>query len=263
MSDKGSVARQTAEPLSRLNGWPDGADHLSIVRRNNGDNFCSPVVERSPLFFGIPAGDCNAVAATARLKEFARGEMLYAEGESVQQVLMLTSGFAKVTQLGPGGIEVILRFCVPGDILGAVSLFSSGAHHTTAQAFRLCRALVWQAPAFDALVKRFPVLQQNMVRILGDDLRELQERFREVATERVAPRVARQLLRLMNKMGSPVNGTVEVALSREELAQMTGTTLFTVSRLLSAWEAEAIVKPRREAVAICDVDALRALFAAT
>jgi CRP-like cAMP-binding protein len=211
----------------------------------------------------MSAGDYNFVCATARVREFARGEMLYAEGESVRQVLMLTSGFAKVTQLGPGGIEVILRFCVPGDLLGAVSLFSSGAHHTTAQAFRLCRALVWQAPAFDALVKRFPVLQQNMVRILGDDLRELQERFREVATERVAPRVARQLLRLMDKMGSPVNGAVEVALSREELAQMTGTTLFTVSRLLSAWEAAAIVKPRREAVAICDVEALRALFAPT
>jgi CRP-like cAMP-binding protein len=62
-------------------------------------------------------------------------------------------------------------------------------------------------------------------------------------------------------MGQPVNGTVEVSLSRGELAQMTGTTLFTVSRLLSAWEADGIVKPRREAVAICDVESLRALFA--
>jgi CRP-like cAMP-binding protein len=189
--------------------------------------------------------------------------MLYAEGDPVRHVLLLTSGFAKITQLGPGGTEVILRFCVPGDVLGAVGLFSNGRHYTTAQAFRPCRALIWEAPAFDALVKRFPVLQQNMVSVLGEDLRELQERFHEVATERVAPRVARQLLRLLEKMGRPVNGLVEVGLSREELAQMTGTTLFTVSRLLSAWEADGIVKPRREAVAICDVQALRAIFASS
>jgi CRP-like cAMP-binding protein len=258
MSEKRSVARQPAEPLSTPS---NGADHLSIVHRNNGDNHGFPAVECSPLFAGIPAGDYAIISAAARIKEFPRGEMVYAEGDSVRQVLLLTSGFAKITQLGPGGTEVILRFCVPGDVLGVVGLCSKGRHYSTAQAFRLCRALVWDAPTFDALLKRLPAMQQNMVRILGDDLRELQERFREVATERVAPRVARQLLRLTEKMGRPVNGTVEVGLSREELAQMTGTTLFTVSRLLSAWEANGIVMPRREAVAVCDVQALRTIFA--
>ena len=63
----------------------------------------------------------------------------------------------------------------------------------------------------------------------------------------------------MEQIGQPVNGAVEIGLSREELAQMTGTTLFTVSRLLSAWEARGMVRPRREAVAICDVQSLRAI----
>jgi CRP-like cAMP-binding protein len=99
-----------------------------------------------------------------------------------------------------------------------------------------------------------------MVRILGDDLLELEARFREVATERVGPRVARQLVRLLEQIGRQAsNGEMEVCLSREDLAQMTGTTLFTVSRLLSAWEARGMVKPRREAVGICDVQSLRAI----
>jgi CRP-like cAMP-binding protein len=152
---------------------------------------------------------------------------------------------------------VILRLSVPGDVLGAMDLFTTGLHFTTAQAFRMCRALVWDAPTFKALVARYPVLHQNMVRILSEDLLELQERFREVATERVAPRVARQLVRLLNRIGRSVNGGVEVSLTREELAQMTGTTLFSVSRLLSAWEERGIVKPRREGVTICDVPMLR------
>ena len=88
---------------------------------------------------------------------------------------------------------------------------------------------------------------------------ELEERFREVATERVAPRVARQAVRLLEKIGRCVNGKIEITLSREELAQMTGTTLFTVSRLLSAWEAQGMVNPRREVVTICDLSSLRAV----
>jgi CRP-like cAMP-binding protein len=90
-------------------------------------------------------------------------------------------------------------------------------------------------------------------------LRELEDRFHEVATGKVGPRVALQLLRLLKTIGRPVRAGVEVELSREELAQMTGTTLFTVSRLLSAWEALGVVKPRREVAAVCDVPSLRAI----
>ena len=173
---------QSGEPIySRSNG----AARASIVRDEDGGNDVGTVVERPPLFSGMSSADFTRISAAARVKEFERGEMLYIDGDSVRQVLLLASGFAKINKLGMSGTEVILRFSVPGDVLGAVGLFSTGRHCTTAQAFRLCRALVWDAPAFKALVERFPVLHQNMARILGGDLLELEERFREVATERV------------------------------------------------------------------------------
>jgi CRP/FNR family transcriptional regulator, nitrogen oxide reductase regulator len=256
MLEKGKKPCPQDDPLCSLS---NGANHLGIIHRNNGNSHTGTVVERPTLFAGILPGDYTKIAAGARVKEFTRGEMLYIEGDTVRQVLLLTSGFAKMTKLGMSGTEVLLRFCVPGDALGAAGLFSCGKHCTTAQAFRLCRALVWDAPAFKALVERFPVLHQNMARILSEDLLELEERFHEVATERVGPRVARQLVRLQEKIGRAVNGAIEIGLSREELAQMTGTTLFTVSRLLSAWEARGIVKARREAVTICDVQSVRAI----
>jgi CRP-like cAMP-binding protein len=233
---------------------------LGIVRRKNreGDQHCATAAERPPLFAGILPGDYAKIAAGARVKEFKRGEVLYMEGDPVRQISLLTSGFVKMTKVGLSGIEVLLRFSVPGDVLAAESLFCAGKHCSTAQAFRLCRALVWDAPAFKTLVERFPV-HRNMVRILSQDLLELEERFREVATERVGPRVARQVIRLMEQIGQPVDGAVEIGLSREDLAQMTGTTLFTVSRLLSAWEARGIVRLGREVVAICDVQSLRAI----
>jgi CRP-like cAMP-binding protein len=211
------------------------------------------------LFSGILPEDYGRITSAARVTRFTRGEMLYIEGDPVEQVLVLTSGAVKITQLGAVGTEVILRFGVAGDVLGAVGLFSSRRHGTTAQAFRPCGALVWDTNAFKGLVERFPILHQNMARILGEDLLELEERFREVATEKVGPRVARQLVRMLGKIGRPVNGGVEIPLSREDLAQMTGTTLFTVSRLLSAWGALGTVRPGREAVAVCDVESLRAI----
>ncbi len=213
--------------------------------------------ERPPLFCGVSPGDYARIAAAARVKQFGRGEMLYVEGEPVRHVMLLTSGLVKFNKLGLSGTEVILGLGVPGDVLGALGLFLNGAHCTTAQAFRECRALVWDAAAFNALVERFPVLHQNMNRILCGYMAELEDRFREVATESAGARVARQLMRMGEKIGRPVDGALEIGLSREELAQMTGTTLFTVSRLLSAWEARRAVRPRREAVAICDAMLLR------
>jgi CRP-like cAMP-binding protein len=123
--------------------------------------------------------------------------------------------------------------------------------------------LVWDAASFKSLVDGFPLLHKNLVRIIGGDLQELETRFREVATQRVGPRVASQLIRLLLQIGHQVDGAVEVELSREELAQMTGTTLFTVSRLLSAWETKGLVRPRREAVAVCDLESLRAVSEGT
>jgi CRP-like cAMP-binding protein len=237
----------------------DGADRPNIAHHKIGENHGGTTGARPALFSGILPGDYTRIAAAARVKEYARGEVLYIEGDPVRQVLLLTAGLVKLNKLGLSGTEVILRLGVPGDVLGALALFSAGNHCTTAQAFRQCRALVWDSSSFQASVERHPVLNQNMARILGGHLLELEERFREVATERVGPRVARQVLRLMEQIGRPIDGAVEIGLSREELAQMTGTTLFTVSRLLSAWEARGMVRPRREAVAICDVQSLRAI----
>lgn len=204
------------------------------------------------LFEGIRPVDYAAIFAAAHPRVFLRGEMLFLKGDCVRQVLLLTSGFVKIAQHGRDGSEVILGVRIPGDVLGADGLLSTGKHDTTAQAFRSCKALVWDERNFKTLADRFPVLHQNISRLLGQDLLELAERFRELATERVSLRLARQLIRLQHKIGRQVDAGIEIGLSREELAQMTGTTLFTVSRLLSGWEAYGFVKLSRETVIICN-----------
>jgi CRP-like cAMP-binding protein len=235
-------------------------NHTSaVIRRRPSNHQSAGAAIHPPLFAGVSAGDYARISAAAHAKKFQRGEMLFLEGETVQQVLLLTSGSAKTTQVGLAGMEVILRVSGPGDALGVESLFTTGKHGRTTQAFRTCCVLAWDAPVFKSLVERYPVLHQNLARIFADHLQELEGRFHEVATEKVASRVARQLVRLYDKIGCMVDGAVEIHLLREDLAQMTGTTLFSVSRLFSNWEACGILRPRREAVVVDDIESLRAI----
>jgi CRP-like cAMP-binding protein len=115
-----------------------------------------------------------------------------------------------------------------------------------------CRALTWEYTRLQNLLVEYPQIRNNINQILSNRLNELEERFREVATEKVAKRLALALLRLLKQIGKESQGGVEIALSREELAQMTGTTLFTISRILSKWGEEGFVLPRREAVLVRD-----------
>ena len=222
---------------------------------NNRDGWAA--VESAPLFTGVSPEDSRRISTAARLKLFAQTQILYLQGDTVKQVLLLISGSVKITQLGPKGMEVILRLGAPGDVLDAERLFSTGRHCTTAQAIRGCWALSWEGAIFKALVECVPILRQNMIQSTCGHLHDLEKRFRELATESVAPRVARQLIRLQEQVGSLGKDAVEIGLSRESLAQMTGTTLYTVSRLLSAWEARGFVNSRRESVMISDVRSLR------
>ncbi len=90
-------------------------------------------------------------------------------------------------------------------------------------------------------------------------LNELEQRFREIATENVARRLAFAMVRLAKQVGKQSPQGIELSLTREELAQLTGTTLFTISRLLSKWTDLGIVTPRREAVLIRDLNGLKLL----
>ena len=95
-----------------------------------------------------------------------------------------------------------------------------------------------------------------MLDMLLHHLEDMHVRFREISTDRVAARLSSQIVRMMHQVGRQVNGEVEISISREELGQLTGTTLFTVSRLLSDWGRQGIVVARREAVSIRNLPAL-------
>ena len=183
---------------------------------------------------------------------FARDEILFTQGQSSRSLVMIQAGSVKISQLSSSGNEVILRMTGVGDPVGMPADSASCRHSCSARAMEQCHTLVWEYSKLQVLLAQYPQIGKNVSNILLNQLTELQERFREVASEKVAQRVALALLRLIKQVGKPANGGVEVSLSREELGQMTGATLFTISRLLSKWGEEGFVLPRRGAVVVLD-----------
>lgn len=157
------------------------------------------------------------------------------------------------------GNEVILRLHGVGEVVDAFCVCANRKHFSTARAVQSTTALVWDGATFEKLLEQFPALRRNTVRALEERLQEMEQRFREISTEEVSSRLSSELIRLTNRLGDAVKGYREIRLSRAELAQLTGTTLFTVSRLLCLWQKWGIVTIGREAVRVRDLAALTQL----
>jgi len=203
-------------------------------------------VQKLTVFSDISPADCRTIISTAREKRFSRRGTIFFEGDPVGEVLLLLSGCVKITRLGFAGAEVILRLSGVGDIVSGFCWQGTNCGHcSTARAIRPSTALVWEAATFEKLLDRFPAFQRNTLRALEERLQELEQRFREVSTDKVGSRLGSELIRLSNRLGR-ASGNEEIGLSRSELAQLTGTTEFTVSRLLTRWQKLGIVSSRRE-----------------
>src|SRR6267143_587208 len=210
----------------------------------------SPLLEMFEVFAGLPSSVCTEILCTARPRDYLCRQVISFAGDPITETLLLIDGRAKLTQFGESGKEVILRLVAPGDVIGELGLAPGSRHSSTAQALQDCKVLVWGVATFEATLERFPVLQRNANRILVWQLDELESRFCETATELASPRLAHALVRLLDKIGHKVNSHVEINVSQEALAQMTAMTPSTVSRLLTNWEKQGLLRVRREAIEI-------------
>jgi CRP-like cAMP-binding protein len=182
---------------------------------------------------------------------------MFSQGQPIENLIMMRTGRVKLTQLSPDGKEVILWLNGPGDAVGMHAVEDSREHSCSARAMERCQVFVWESHLLEMLISRHPQIQVNLGRILARRLSELEERFREMASERVPTRLALVLIRLLKSNGKGSRTGVDVVIKREELAQLTGTSLFTVSRTLSKWADFGFIVPRGKGVVTIDLDRLR------
>jgi CRP-like cAMP-binding protein len=197
-------------------------------------------------------------AEMARRVSKQSGASFFQQGDEADFFFVLDEGRVKMTQVTPDGHQVVLRYVSDGEMFGCVPLFGHRQYPAAATAVVLSTAYAWDNAATHKLMDEYPQIARNALQFLGDELYEIRQRFQELATERVEQRVARALLRLVRQSGRRVENKVlvDVPLTRQDLGELTGTTLFTVSRILSSWEEKGLIESLRQRVVILDPHAL-------
>jgi len=188
----------------------------------------------------------------ARKKSIEEGAFYFMEGDPASSVFLLVEGKVKLLQVTSQGQQVIHDYVSRGEVFGIVAVLSEALYPVSAQATKDCLALSWNEENFNQLIEELPLIARNINRILIQKIKVYQDRIRELATQRVERRIARTLLRLAQQTGRKTeNGVlIDIPLTRQDLAEMTGTTLFTVSRILKQWESKGLILSKRAQVVI-------------
>ena len=214
-----------------------------------------------PLFEGLPADTLTRVVGLAHQKQLESGGFFFSEGDDADLFFVLTTGRVRLSQLTPEGHQVVLRLITPGDAFGGVGAFGEPMYPVSAEAVEPSIAIAWTSATMRQLLEREPRIAVNALRFVAARYHDLQRRYRQAMTERVERRVARAVLRLVHDAGRRVDAGIEIGfpVSRQDIAEMTGTTLYTVSRLLSAWEGQGIVRSGRQRIVLTEPHALVAI----
>lgn len=211
-----------------------------------GARSASQALATLELLHGLPASALETAAGSARIRRLPKGLRIFNQGDDGGRAHAVIAGGVRIAQSGSDGAEVIIRLIGPGEMFGTVALFTDGCYPCDATTLSDTLEASWSEAELRLLIERHPQIAINVIRIIGRRLQEVQNRVRELATQRAERRVAHAVLRLARQAGqSTSDGTaIEFPLRRKDVADIAGTTLHTASRILTAWEKAGLLTSR-------------------
>jgi len=221
------------------------------------------LLQQVPMYRRLSEEDRRHLAATARLRAFAKGTTIFAEADPSHFFYIVATGRVKVFKTTAAGRDVILEIFAAGDPLGAVAVYEGRPYPASAVALEDTTCIVIGHDAFFALLEERPSLVRGILSGLTLRLVELTDRLAGLSGVRVETRFAKLFLKLVSEMGTatPEGAFVPFPLSRQELADLTGTTIETSIRIMSRWGKDDIVRTGKDGFTVLDRSALEALAA--
>ena len=210
------------------------------------------IARAAALLRGLDDDALKFVLEAANLKTLENGAFYFHKEEPATHAFILLEGKVKLGQVATDGQQVILGYLVPGRVYGIIAVLKKVTYPVSAQAIGKCKALVWDQDTLNRLMEKFPRMALNALRIMSGQIRGFQNSVRDLSTKRVEQRIARAVLRLTRESGKKIETgiLIDLPLSRQDLAEMTGTTLYTVSRVLTEWEKCGLTQSKRQKVII-------------
>ena len=219
------------------------------------------VLRRTIIFRRLSPEDRQRLASVSSVRDFEKGATLFSEGDASDSLYTVIEGHVKVFKTTARGTDVILEIFGPGDPVGAVAVYESRAYPASAVALEPTRCLLIPRQAFFSLLETHPTLVRGLLVGLTHRLGELTNRLTELSGGRVEPRLARFFLKLADDIGQHREGGtfIPLALSRQELADMIGTTIETSIRIMSRWGKQDVVRTEKDGFLVVDRSALEAV----
>jgi len=213
------------------------------------------------LFRRVGPEDRARISAVSRVATFHRGDAIFKEGDASVDLLLVARGRVKVFKSTPAGKDVILEIFGPGDPLGAVAAYEGRPYPASAVALEETTCVLVPRQAFFALLEQHPSLVRGLLVGLTQRLVDLTNRIADLTGRRVEPRFARLFLKMAAEVGrSERNGLfIPMVLSRQELADLGGTTIETCIRIMSRWGKQNLVATEKDGFVLLDRKALETL----
>jgi len=210
---------------------------------NSGITLAPQALASVELFLCLSTPALEEVAALARVRRLPKETRIFDQVDPAERAYALIEGSARIFQSGSDGRQVIVRFIGPGETFGTIALFTDRRYPAEARTLTEALEVSWTEAELLQLMGRHSLIGMNVIRIIGKRLQEVQERVCELSTQRAEQRVAHAVLRLAHQAGnSTVDGTaIEFPLRRKDLADISGTTLHTASRILATWEKAGLL----------------------
>jgi CRP-like cAMP-binding protein len=215
------------------------------------------------FFRGIREDGIADIIERSRTAKFGAEEYLFFQGDPANVFYIVVEGRIKLTQVNEEGVQVILSYPGPGEAFGIIAVLREMAFPVSAEAVADTECLAWDEGTLKQMILAYPQLGLNAIQILSKFILDFQDRIKELSSERVEQRVARALLRLVEKQPDETEEplVINFKLTRQDVAELSGATLFTISRILSAWEREGLLADDAQQITVLDPARLRQLAA--
>jgi CRP/FNR family transcriptional regulator len=211
------------------------------------------ILKQSLIFSSLNEDEIAELAGLAVERSFKPGEFVFWDEDAPDWFYMVAEGRVKVIKHSSLGKEFIIAFFEPGEMFGEVAVFENKPYPASAQAVTETSVLGIRKEDFLSFLAQRPEVALRIINVLGGRLRDAQARLRDIAGERVEQRLARTLLMLSSKLGPALPFT------RQEIADMAGTTTETAIRIMSRLKDKGIIRSARGKTIIVDETKLRLL----
>jgi CRP/FNR family transcriptional regulator len=218
------------------------------------------LLRQSPVFAALPAREVEALAAVAVEEAHRTRDYIFMEGDPARWFCVVKSGRVKILRHSRAGKDVVLELLGPGEVFGGVAVIEQRPYPAAAQATEATVVLKIPADAMIAVAERHPSVIKAIALMIGRRLRTAHDSVESLAVDPAEARLAAALLRLAEREGARgrPRATLPFHLTRQSLADMTGTTVETTIRVVSRWLKEGLLEDDGARLALSDVEALRA-----